>query len=409
MAALSAATFLNGAPVWGQSPATVESSDDAAPETLLEGEYLVGAGFCRTCHTASGGEPFAGGVAFRTDFGTIYSTNITSHPESGIGSWTFDEFIKAMRHGISDDGRRLYPVFPYTSFAKMTDEDLRSVFEYLRGVAPSDARGPENELSFPFGQRWLLGIWNALFFNEERFEPNPEESDEWNRGSYLVEAVSHCGACHTPRNFLGGSKSELALSGGTYLDLVEPGKFRPWSATNLTPSEDGLGYWSVDDLVRYLATGHSARAGTFGPMNKVIGFGTSKFRDSDVEAIATYLMSLPKVARASKYEMDEADRARAEVTYGIHCGTCHLPTGLGDPTLGPPLVGSSIVQAADPASLINSIIYGAIPSPSGHWEPMESFGDKLSDREIASISTFMRSSWGNFGGPVTAEQVAKQR
>ena len=170
--------------------------------------------------------------------------------------------------------------------------------------------------------------------------------------------------------------------------------------------------WSKDDIAAYLKTGHSSMAGTFGPMNEVITLSTSQLSDGDVQAMAEYLVSLPPIERAPQHEMGPADFRAGELVYTIHCGTWHLPTGLGDPSIGPPLVGSSIVQAEDPASLINVIIYGAevpAPAPEGAWKTMEPFGDKLDDDEIALLSTYMRTNWGNRGGPVSEADVAKQR
>ncbi len=381
-------------------------------DPIQRGLYVATAGNCMACHTTEGGDPLAGGVTFHTDFGVIYSTNITSDPDAGIGAWTEEQFIRAMHEGVSADGSNLYPAFPYPSFTKVSDADLKDLFAFLMSTAPSSYQPPENDMGFPFNQRGLLGIWNALFFDSGQYVADDSQSEAWNRGAYLVEGLGHCGTCHTPRNFLGGKQEDLALSGGTYNDKVEEGRIRPWSAVNLTPAPDGMAAWSKDDIVAYLKTGHSPMAGTFGPMNEVITLSTSQLSDDDVQAMADYLVNLPPIERARQYEMDPADFRAAELLYTIHCGTCHLPTGLGDPSIGPPLVGSSIVQAEDPASLINVIIYGAevpSPSPPGAWKTMEAFGDKLDDDEIALLSTYMRVNWGNWGGPVSEADVAKQR
>lgn len=376
------------------------------------GRYLATVGNCKHCHTVEGGAAFAGGVAFSTDFGVIYSTNITPDSAAGIGGWTLEQFTRAMREGISADGTKLYPAFPYPSFTKITDADLKDIFAYLQTVAPTPNTPPESDMSFPFSQRSLMGVWNALFLDDARFAADESKSAEWNRGAYLVQGLSHCGSCHTPRNALGAEQADRALSGGTYNDEVEAGMLRPWSAVNLTSAPDGLAAWSVDDIRGYLSTGHSATAGTFGPMNEVISESTSKLTDVDVQAMAVYLKSLPPIQRAPQHEMDPADFRAGELLYTIHCGTCHLPTGLGDPSIGPAVTGSSIVEAEDPASLINSIIYGATsfaPAPPHAWENMEAFGDKLDDDEIALLSTYMRANWGNHGGPVTEADVERQR
>lgn len=403
--------FTATTPAPAQEPVAVSALAES-DDPVQRGLYLSTAGNCAACHTREGGTPFAGGVAFHTDFGVIYSTNITSDETAGIGAWTEEQFIRAMHEGKSADGSNLYPAFPYPSFTKITEQDVKDLFAYLKTIAPSDDSPPENDMDFPFNQRGLMGIWNTLYLESNRFEADDSQSPEWNRGAYLVEGLGHCGTCHTPRNALGGLQTDQALSGGTYNDKVEDDKIRPWSAVNLTAAPDGLAAWSEDDIASYLKTGHGSKAGTFGPMNEVITLSTSQLSDSDVRAMAIYLKSLPPVERSSQHKMSDADFRAGELLYTIHCGTCHLPTGLGDPSIGPAVAGSSIVQAEDPASLINVIIYGAevpTPTPPGAWKTMEAFGDKLDDDEIALLSTYLRSNWGNRGGPVTEADVEKQR
>ncbi len=398
-------------PVVAQEPVSTSALADS-DDPVQRGLYLATVGNCMACHTREGGDPFSGGVSFHTNFGVIYSTNITSDETTGIGAWTEDQFIHAMHEGKSADGSNLYPAFPYPSFTKVSEQDLKDLFVFFKSVVPSSYIPPENEMGFPFNQRSLMGVWNMLFFKSERFQEDDSQSEEWNRGAYLVEGLSHCGTCHTPRNALGGLQTDQALSGGTYNDKVEGDKIRPWSAVNLTSATDGLAAWSEDDIFSYLKTGHSSVAGSFGPMNEVITMSTLQLSDSDVRAMAVYLKSLPPIERAPQHEMSDQDFRAGELVYTIHCGTCHLPTGLGDPSIGPRLAGSSVVQAEDPASLINVIIYGAevpTPAPPGAWKTMEAFGDKLDDDEIALLSTYLRSNWGNRGGPVTESDVSKQR
>jgi len=392
--------------------------DDSAsdlPETTISarnGQYLATIGNCMACHTAENGAAFAGGVPFHTDFGVIYSTNITPDVNAGIGAWSEKQFIRAMHEGISPNGINLYPAFPYPSFTKVLEDDIKDIFTFLKTVPASSYVPPNNEMRFPFDQRILMRIWNWLFVEKERYVSDKDQSATWNRGRYLIDGLAHCGTCHTPRNFLGGKKDDLALSGGSYQDLVKDNKYRPWSAINLTPSADGLRAWSEHDLVDYLRTGHSARAGTFGPMNEVIKLSTSQLTDADIHAMASYLKNAEPIQRSARHIMAPEKRRTADILYTVHCGTCHLPTGLGDPSLGSPLAGSSIVQAGDPSSLINVIIYGATvftPTPPGAWKSMEAFGNKLDDNEIALISTYLRSSWGNLGSSVSEVEVKKQR
>lgn len=393
---------------WSSAQAsTVPNSDDPDPAT--RGAYLARAGNCLSCHTRPGGEPFAGGLAFETPLGVIYSTNITPDPETGIGKWTDADLIRAMHEGKAPDGRRLFPAFPYTSFTKVTDEDVKAIYAYLRTVTPVRYTPPANSMAFRM--RWGMALWNALFFEPGRFEKDPSQSDEWNRGAYLTEALGHCGACHSPRNLFMAEITDQAHSGGSILDHVADGKARRWSAVNLTPARGGLEAWSVEDIASYLKTGFSERAGSFGPMNDVIVNSTRHLTDEDVRAIAVYLKSLPP--RAEQTATLTPDQLKAgEPIYEERCKSCHMASGRGGFLTGPPLEGSAIVQAADPASLINVILYGPDPHPElgeSGWETMKPYADVLSDAEVAAVATYTRGMWGNNGGPVTAAEVAKQR
>jgi mono/diheme cytochrome c family protein len=222
------------------------SSYDASVEA---GSYLATAGNCATCHTAENGAPYAGGLEFVTPFGVLYSTNITSDPNTGIGNWTFQDFYNSMKHGIRPDGSHLYPAFPYTDFARMTDDDIASLYLYFQTVEPVNQAATVNELKFPFNQRELLSGWKALFHSAQTFQPDASQSAEWNRGAYLIEGPGHCGACHTPRNFMGAEKQSLAFTGGTYMDKVKFGYHRQWSGVNLTSHATGLASRSQVDLV----------------------------------------------------------------------------------------------------------------------------------------------------------------
>jgi mono/diheme cytochrome c family protein len=387
----------------------------AAANAVARGRYLADAGNCASCHTREGGAALEGGVAFETDFGTIYSTNITPDRGAGIGAWTEAQFIRAMREGLDAEGNHLYPVFPYTSFNKVSNADLTAILAYLKSVPPSKYAPPANALRFPYNQRALMAAWKALFFEPAPFAPQRNQSAEWNRGAYLVEGLGHCGTCHTPRNFLGAEDNDEALSGGVYRDKIPGGEIRRWTAVNITQAASGLKAWSVKDIADYLKTGHGGRAGSFGPMNEVVTNSMMRLTDGDIRAMAVYLKSVPPRESSSKQTLSAERLNAGETLYTIHCGTCHLPTGLGSTPgseLGPPLVGSAVVQAADPATLINVILYESktvVPAPQRAWNDMKGFGDLLDDDEVATLANYLRASWGNLGGEVTAEDVAKQR
>lgn len=391
-------------------------SDQEQRELVQRGEYLAAAGNCVSCHTNGDESPFAGGLEFETPIGTIYSTNITSDPETGIGRWSLVDFANAMRHGQAPDGSNYYPVFPYTSFAKISNEDLAAIYAYLKTIEPVIYTPPENELGFPYNQRWTLSLWNTMYFDNSPFEPQPEQSAEWNRGAYLVEGLSHCSMCHTPRNFLGANDNDRAMTGGTYMARVE-GKLSAWSAPNLTSAASGLAMWTVEDITDYLKLGVSHRAGVFGPMNEVVVNSTRHLSREDVRAMAVYLKSLPADSHGSGEPASDDVLRAGSIQYDIHCGSCHLPTGKGSPEQGPPLIGSPVVLDADPASLINITLYGAQTpqiSPSAEWASrtwirMDAYDTLLDDEQVAALLSFIRSSWGHEAGAVTPEQVAAQR
>lgn len=390
---------------------------DPAPLTqyaasVEQGRYLALIGNCASCHTAPGGKPYAGGVEFQTPFGTLYSTNITADVETGIGSWSFTDFYHAMKRGIRPDGVHLYPAFPYPAYARLTDADIASLYLYINTLAPQNVQARPNALHFPYSVRPLLYAWKALFHDPAVYEPDATRSASWNRGAYLTQGLGHCGACHTPRNFLGAEIQDLALTGGVYLDRVKTGKFRAWSGVNLTPHHTGLAQWTEDDIAAYLQSGQSRHAVVHGPMNEVVMNSTRHLSDVDASAMAAYLKGVPAQHQGDVIAADQSTLDAGEIVYTVHCGSCHLPTGLGDEVLGVALAGSAIVQAANPSSLLNVILYGPhLPAPPFvvNRTQMKMFGKRLSDEDIASVATYVRASFGNTAGPVTPEQVYAQR
>ena len=345
----------------------------------------------------------------------IFQTGeVSTRSDTGIGGWSFADFANSMRHGVRPDGTHLYPAFPYTSFTRIADDDLAAIYAYLTSVPAVRQPARENDIGFPFNQRALMKAWKALFFDEGAFVADSAQSETWNRGAYLVEALAHCGACHTPRNVLGAERTAVAYSGGEYLDRVSSGDVRPWSAPNLTADERGLGLWSHEDLAAYLKTARNAFLESHGPMNEVIMNSTRHLSEGDIDAMATYLKGLPAIAEATGPVADDRTMGRGRTIYNLHCGTCHLPTGEGDPEMAPKLNrGSLVVQSDNPASMINAILYSPEaphpPLPFKWREPMDEFQYVLDDDEIAAVASFIRQSWDNSAGAVTAGQVARQR
>lgn len=392
-------------PLLGASPHETRGA------SLEQGRYLAQMGNCVTCHSAPGNPAFTGGVKFETPFGVLYSTNITPDPKHGIGRWTLAQFHAAMKHGVRPDGTHLYPAFPYTSFAKLSDQDIASLYLYFRTVEPATIANRSNHMDFPFGNRELLYFWKRLFHTSESFTPVASQSPEWNRGAYLVEAITHCGACHTPRNLFGAADESRAFQGGTYVDQVANGAYRTWSATDLTPGHHGLRKWSADDIALYLSAGKNSHAVLHGPMREVFA-STRNLSQADSAAIATYLKGLDPSPTRLDLSYFRSRIAEGEVVYTVHCGTCHLPDGKGDSILGVSLRGNAIVQAKSPASLINVILYGPdLPPPpftSGRTK-MKPFGKRLSDEDVAAVATYLRSSFGNNASAVLPDQVRDQR
>jgi mono/diheme cytochrome c family protein len=381
------------------------------------GRYLSIAANCVACHTREGGAAYAGGLPFETPFGVLYSSNITSDPVAGIGRWSERQFIDALRRGVRPDGQHLYPAFPYTAYTLISDQDAKALYAYFKTVKASRFRPPQNAMKFPFGERRLLGPWKQLYFEEARFVADSSKSRAWNRGAYLVEALGHCGACHSPRNRLGAESKDWAMTGGVHGHKDRDGKTRTWSASNLTSAPGGLAAWSHADLVAYLGKGISPRAAVFGPMNEVIA-STSRLSQSDIAAMATYLKSIAPLRQKVKSQPADADTlSEGRILYNIHCGTCHQGTGLGGDDTGPPLKGSAVVNAPTPESLINVVLRGpdrphtapSVEWQSRKWQMMEPFGDKLADDEVALILTYVRSAWGHEASTVSESEVARQR
>lgn len=379
---------------------------DTAPNAaqVRHGRELVIAGDCLSCHLRDGGQPFAGGLGLNTPFGVIYSPNITPDHETGIGGWTADQFDRAMRRGVDDEGANLYPAFPYPWFSRLSRADNDAIFAYLRTVPAVSYRPPGNRLPFPFNIRLLMKGWNMLFFRPAEFQPTAGRSAEWNRGAFLVNGPGHCGACHTPKNMLGADKSGRAFHGGV-LDN--------WTAPDLTGNpRTGLGAWSVENITEYLRAGRNARANAGGAMAEAVTLSTSLMSDADRHAIAVYLKSQPASPDPSLRQADAAAMKRGAAIYSDACASCHLENGVGQPRFFPPLPHNTVVQQNEPAGVLHIVLAGSRSAPT-HERPspltMPSFAWKLTDQEIADVATYVRNSWGNRAQPISAGQVRRMR
>ena len=266
---------------------TFASGAVAQTGSAERGKYIFDLAGCYGCHTEKGGPPMAGGPPLRTPFGTFYAPNITPDPEHGIGKWTDAQFIRALREGVSPEGYNFFPVFPYSSYTNMTTQDLLDLRAYLATLKPSATASRPHEVKWPYSIRAGITPWKWLYFAPGEFKPRPDRDAKWNRGAYIVEALTHCGECHTPRNWFGGLERTNWLTGARMPegDLVAP---------NLTPDKSGLADWSVDDIIQALTDGTLPEGGTLGEqMGEVVEFSTSRMRPEDRQAIAAYLKALP--------------------------------------------------------------------------------------------------------------------
>ncbi|CAN7165353.1 molybdopterin cofactor-binding domain-containing protein [Variovorax paradoxus] len=404
---------------WRSAIAPVSLSAPVYSEATIErGRVLAALGDCAVCHTAPGGAPNAGGRAMQTPFGTLYTTNLTPDADTGLGRWSFSAFQRAMREGVSRDGHHLYPAFPYTAFAKTSDDDLQALYAYFMSMPAVRAETPKAELKFPFSMRPLMAGWNALFHDPAPLQPVATQSAEWNRGAYLVNGLGHCGACHTPRNALGAEQGGSAFLSGAMVD--------GWEAPALTQLSKSAVPWDADALYRYLRNGHSPRHGIAGgPMAEVVR-ELAQVPDADVRAMATYLASFnPAPAAdpqaAAQQVVDNAARTQgrllgpAQRMFDSACASCHHdgdgPTLLGVNT---PLALNGNLTSARPDNLLRTILDGVREPASQGIGFMPAFRDALDDRQIAELAGYMRArfapqepAWKNLPAEVARVRAAR--
>jgi mono/diheme cytochrome c family protein len=397
--ALAMASTLHLAIAFAQTPST---------EVVARGEYLARAGDCVACHTEPEGALFAGGLAMRTPFGTIYTSNITPDRDTGIGDWSAEQFWTLMHDGRSHDGGLIYPAMPFGSYTKVTRSDSDAIFAYLKTVAPVHKAVRPNDLSFPYNNRSLILGWRTLFFTEGEFKPDPSKSAEWNRGAYLVGGLGHCAMCHTAINALGGSSESQAFQGG----LIP---MQNWYAPSLVSNrEAGLGDWSLKDIEDLLRTGVSARGAVYGPMAEVVYDSLQYMTPEDTHAMAVYLKSLgqgpPQGGASSAIPGDEASLllALGKTVYDDRCAKCHGDKGQGRGSDYPPLAGNPSISMASSVNPIRMVLNGGYPpGTSGNPKPfgMPPFAGTLSDDEVAAVVSYIRTAWGNRGSAVTARDA----
>lgn len=334
--------FVNRTP---SSPFDSETAAAPASNDLIQhGELVARQTDCVACHSTPDGKAFTGGLEMGTPLGSIFATNITPDKQTGIGNYTLADFDRAVRHGVTPDGRRLYPAMPYPSYVKLTDDDVRALYAFFRqAVEPADHQNKPTGIKWPLNMRWPLALWNAVFVPAGTYAEKPSEDALWNRGAYLVQSAGHCGACHTPRSVTMNEKaldesSSLYLS-GALLD--------GWYAPSLRQDQNtGLGRWSEDDIYQFLKNGRNQHAVVFGSMTEAYNNSTQFMSDDDLKAIGHYLKSLPgdpardgapwTYVAATPVSASAANSAPGADIFAARCSFCHGPDGRGQNQWIPP-------------------------------------------------------------------------
>jgi len=405
-AAILATTLVFGQPK--SSPQRLAPAVRQPPGTsaaqLERGKYLTELGDCVSCHTQAGGARFAGGRPVETPFGTIVSANITPDKDTGIGDWSADQFYRALHEGIDDEGKHLYPAFPYNYYTNVTREDTDAIFAYLRSIPAVHHDFKRNKLRFPFNIRALMAGWNALFLKQGPYRPDPSKPAEWNRGAYLVQGLGHCQACHTPQDILGAPKKDRAFQGGIFAE---------WFAPDITANKRvGIGGWDDDSLREFLRRGSNVHSAASGEMGEVVAFSTAEMNDADLNSVITYLRSVGASPDRKVEQPDAAVMRQGQAIWQDACSACHQMDASGVPRYFPPLRHSANLQQSDPTTVVHFILTGTRKIPTDLAPTplsMPAFYWKLDDQEIAAVATYARNSWGNAAAPVTADEVKKLR
>lgn len=386
----------------------VSSVPAASDEQLERGAYLARAGNCMACHTARGGQPYAGGRFIDTPFGRVVAGNLTPDPQTGLGLWSPQAFRRALHEGRSRDGRLLVPAFPYTHTTLLSEADVDALYAHLRQLPAVQQAQPAHELRFPYNTQAALALWQILQFQPQRFTPDAARSAEWNRGAYLVNGLAHCAACHGSRDPMGGLRQAFG-----------PGEMPDgrWFAPSLRDTaQGGLQGWPTERIVALLRDGSVAdapgHATVMGPMAEVVAHSTQHLRADDLRAMAVYLKDLPVQAEpAPAFEAaPSAQLALGQRLYQQHCADCHGAQGQGAPGAYPPLAGNRAVVMASPVNAVQAIVSGGFaPATAGHPQPygMPPFRTVLSPTEIAAVASFVRQSWGNRAGAVSSLDVQR--
>ncbi|MGA2551536.1 MAG: c-type cytochrome [Burkholderiaceae bacterium] len=406
----------------GNLQAQASAASPGPASEVGEGQSLAALGACGACHSVPNEPSYSGGRPLQTPYGTIYSTNLTPDRATGIGNWSYDTFARAMREGIGADGQRLYPAFPYDHFTLTREEDLKALYAFLFSLEPVPKTVPANRLDFPWNVRQLLAIWDALYLKPGTFEADTTKSANYNRGSYLVQSLGHCGSCHTPRNVFGAEDRGSVLSGA---------RLEGWYAPALNAQSPSPAPWSAKQMTQYLREGIAPdHAMAAGPMQSVVASLQEASQD-DVAAMAVYLTSLMNAVEASQRRQwqDNAERAsrgllnspapEARVTregaavYAGSCATCHEQGRLASSSSGLPLPLAIALYDPDPRSFLRIVREGINPLPGerGRWMP--AFDGLLTKEELKALATYLRRyaaalpEWSDFDRAIEDSSVER--
>lgn len=414
--------LLAGAMLFGSAGAFAQDAA-ADPALVAQGRQLATAADCVACHSAPGGKPYAGGLGLGSPLGTIVSSNITPSRNAGIGNYTLAQFTAALREGVRADGAHLYPAMPYTSYARLTDQDVAALYAYfMHDVAPVDTPAPATKLPFPFNIRVSMAFWNALYLDRKPFQAPAGASPEVAHGAYLGLALAHCDTCHTPRGFLMGQDDAHALAGGS---------LGTWYAPNITSDPvSGIGAWSVDDLVGYLKNGAApGKAQAAGPMAEAIDHSLRHLSDEDLRDVALWLKATPRVRASGDTQAAHSygepgndlasirgvplparpDDMTGPQIYDAYCASCHQASGQGTDDGLPSLFHNTTLGHGNSDNLVMAILHGVERKGYASTVSMPAFADHLSDHQIQTLGNDLLKRYGRPGVTVDESRVAELR
>lgn len=371
--------------------------------TEARGEYLAELSDCVACHTAVGGQRYAGGLSFATPFGTLYSSNITPDKEHGIGNYSFEDFRSALTRGVGPKGN-LYPAMPYTSFHLLKEDDLQALYDYFMSIPPVQYTPPDNDLTFPFNIRAGLSLWRAVFLDTAPYTENTDKSAQWNRGNYLINGPGHCGECHTPRNRFFALQSNQALQGSFLGDIWMP---------DITPDTLRAQGWGHSDLIDLLQRGYSDRGVVVGDMFTVVRHSTSKFKADDLQAAAVYLLDSDKELPPEPLTFNGENRSHPGYgTYAGFCASCHGYQGEGMPNFAPGLRSNASLYQHHPNNTLSAILFGVAAqrySQTMAFYDMPGYNEQLDDQQLTDLLNYMLVSYTDLEKRYSVAEISALR